>query len=501
MANEFFSAAKAAVWVQPDGPNTSVYYLGCHDVGDISEPGGEISSRYCPDPTAPGKWIPVLQTQSIPDSPTFSITTYIGKTADWLEKLDGPANFYIHSLEAGNRNIFTNYARGVGIRSCRINNRTESNLASRESDDGSEQSFEFTAEAVFRYYDTTVSRLTTTEANDLTDLCFLGLEWEAGSMGAKREKDDIAFISCAAGTGAAANVLRTTNKGATWTATGADPFDTDEDIQGIVCFPTTGTTYRVLCARGTTDAAAPAEVAYSDDAGETWSTVDVGSTNAEFVQHQGALFMLDYSHIWVGLDSGDIYFSEDGGLTWTDQGSPTAEGINYIHMYDEDFGVAAADANVILRTIDGGEHWTAVVAPAAKSGVAAKSCICVDGWSLFVGYEDGDIYYSFDGGVTWAARSYAKPSDAATVTNINDFDMISELEVGFSAMYTTAGGDEYPVFYRTVNGGTNWEPLTYDEDFDAGTTGMNALEMISTNKIYAVGQVATATGMILLASV
>ena len=32
---DFFTAAMGAVWIQPDGPNTEVQYLGCHDVAGI----------------------------------------------------------------------------------------------------------------------------------------------------------------------------------------------------------------------------------------------------------------------------------------------------------------------------------------------------------------------------------------------------------------------------------------------------------------------------------
>jgi len=31
-----------AIWVQPDGPNTEVYFLGCHGLDEISESMGGI---------------------------------------------------------------------------------------------------------------------------------------------------------------------------------------------------------------------------------------------------------------------------------------------------------------------------------------------------------------------------------------------------------------------------------------------------------------------------
>ena len=51
---ENFTAAMGAVWVQPDGPNTEVLYLGCHDVGDIVQPQGDVATRFCPSVEGPG---------------------------------------------------------------------------------------------------------------------------------------------------------------------------------------------------------------------------------------------------------------------------------------------------------------------------------------------------------------------------------------------------------------------------------------------------------------
>ena len=31
-----FSAKDGAVWIQPDGPNQDVEFLGCHDVDDVT---------------------------------------------------------------------------------------------------------------------------------------------------------------------------------------------------------------------------------------------------------------------------------------------------------------------------------------------------------------------------------------------------------------------------------------------------------------------------------
>ena len=42
MADTVVLAGEGAIWVQPDGPNTELMYLGCHELGDIEEPLGDV---------------------------------------------------------------------------------------------------------------------------------------------------------------------------------------------------------------------------------------------------------------------------------------------------------------------------------------------------------------------------------------------------------------------------------------------------------------------------
>ena len=36
-----------ALWVQPDGPNTEPKFLGCHELGDLSEAEGGVELIRC----------------------------------------------------------------------------------------------------------------------------------------------------------------------------------------------------------------------------------------------------------------------------------------------------------------------------------------------------------------------------------------------------------------------------------------------------------------------
>src|SRR5690606_27178368 len=93
----------------------------------------------------------------------------------------------------------------------------------------------------------------------------------------------------------------------------------DEAISAGVCFAIDRNTRRILVFRGTTDVSAPAEAAYSDDGGTTWTNVNIGSDNGEFVSSPKAVHAINQYNIWAGTNSGRIYFSNDGGGTWVAQ--------------------------------------------------------------------------------------------------------------------------------------------------------------------------------------
>ena len=171
--------------------------------------------------------------------------------------------------------------------------------------------------------------------------------------GAYAERCDTIVIGCDAAGAATANVLISTDGGNTWAATAADPFATDENITSIRMFQVDATTVRILAARDT-DAANPMELAYSDDSGANWTLVVLGATNGEFAERDQAIMVIDESNIWVCTDQGNVYFSSDGGATFTVQSSAlTASGgndLNACHFATNLVGISVGDSDTIIYT-------------------------------------------------------------------------------------------------------------------------------------------------------
>lgn len=298
---------------------------------------------------------------------------------------------------------------------------------------------------------------TTTETETL--LCIDGLgdlideECVPGYPG----PDKILYIGCEADSLATPNVLYTTDGGSTWAAMDTDPFAADEHVGDISVFLISPTQYRVIAYRSVTDGAAPAECAYQDitigsPAGGAWTAVNIGSTNGEYVTAEIKAFL---DRQYVGLDSGDIFMTADWGESWTNLSTDTDQ-INAFAVDKNDSVWAVGASNAIKRedaksgvfnnltgpsgggaftaihvandmTVYAGNgqsiykssdragstgNWTQLKDFGANHTVQAIHC---PGGAFAFGGEsqlvqalvtdgtgnDGDVWYSFDGGNTW----------------------------------------------------------------------------------------------------
>lgn len=488
MTDEVWKAGQGSLWVQLEGPNTRPQYLGCHNVGDVDEPRGDINLIFCPDPAQSGKFIVKGSYQTEPGPVTFSIETLLQTVSDYLERVDCPVPLFVHK-GCGRRDVFTNWDRSFLFYPAHITNRGLTGLLARKPDDNTEsgQSFDVSAEKLLRVYRPHVDRQAITETSALNDVAVCNTAKCADSCGPTKTACLEAFAVSNAPAGSPtwdADIWFTDDTGGTWTATAADPFGAGEDIASGVCFEIGKNTTRHLVARGTTDPAAPMEVAYSDDGGATWTLVNVGAVNGQYAMGPGALFALDQYHIWLVTDGGYIYFSNDGGATWAaqEEGTITVQDLWAVHALDEDNVFVSGAADTLLHSGDGGTTW------AAAGGVpgAGDDLICI--WMIsedliWTGSDGGHLYYSDDGGTTWTERTFSG-SGAGTIP---DLAFKNALE-GYMLHNTAAPVGT--VFY-TINGGYNWEPLTTPTN-----AGLNAVALCE-NGGFVVGEPSGGTAVVL----
>lgn len=100
-------------------------------------------------------------------------------------------------------------------------------------------------------------------------------------------------------------------------------------------------------------------IVVSTNRGVTWASA-ADSPCTDIIQ---ALFVIDSRNWWIGTDAGNVYFTRDGGNTWTEQtfsGSGTGNVYDILFPTDEVGYIShstAAPAGRIFTTWNGGADW------------------------------------------------------------------------------------------------------------------------------------------------
>jgi photosystem II stability/assembly factor-like uncharacterized protein len=468
MAEDIVRTTMSQLWAQ-EAPNSVPVALGCYTIGDIETPLGDTDQIVCQDPVTPGRYVRKAVTQGPGGLPTTSVEGLLPKSRDYLEKLvekGCEVNLYWTTVPCAPKTTFLNYTRGTVFQYAKASSLTKTGLMSRDSDEAAMHSMEFSGMKVADFGDAAIVRRTTAEVNGLRDIAGIPFDRCQGECGAALEKCDLMYIACNRTGAASANVLYSADGGITWANTSADPFAVSEDIACIETVMVDNEHLRVIVGRGTTDAAAPPEIAYADvditAAPQTtvWTLVNTGATNAYFFLGQGSLFALDYYHIWCCNDGGQIAFSEDGGVTWTIQLTGVADEFRDIFFVDENVGICVGGStgasHVIYTTTDGGVHWGAITMVGPGATVMATACALHDANRLWVGFENGTLYYSINGGDTWSARTLPLTVGSTAREYINDIERVDDFCMWIATGHTKTAAF-WPAVYRTVNGGYDWE--------------------------------------------
>lgn len=218
--------------------------------------------------------------------------------------------------------------------------------------------------------------------------------------------------------------------------------------------------------------------AYSWDGGVTWALVN-DADNVEFlVSAPRRVAIRSRSLVLFGGEGGYLWKSTDGGVTATlvDEGIVTTGNVNDIQWLTDEIVFVVGDDNTMKKSSNGGDTWLSITLPAAKSADDVATILALSENLILIGYgTTGGLYYTIDGGITWAADA-----SIASTTTING---LSHCECGvIYAVGASAGAGK---LYRNVDGGApaRWLALTVD---DAGV-GYNDVACCDANNAVAVG--------------
>ena len=487
--SEPLSSKQGSVFIQIS-PTDTPEYLGCVDIGDVPNPSGDQTLFYCRNRDGVVKAIG--STQAVPEQGTTTLTIPMYPEADIIDRIKScDITVYVMTDNCGKLGVFNSYVRGVVMHDVRVTNRNLQNLAMREVDEKVLRVLDLAYRGIYNLRQLTVVRQTIAETRDLNAITFdMDTRCAGGDCGAPKDPNDVGYIGTDGSAGSPtsdADVWETDDEGTTWAnATGAVPSPfAGGDIKSAVIFQMDKNTWRLVVASG--PKAGSAEIAYTDDDGATWTTVDVGSTGWEGAAHADALFAFDLNHIWLATDHGRVYFSDDGGVTWTSQASAltasAAVSLNSVKFSDYDNGFAAGNDDTLIKTTDGGDNWSAVTtAPTTNDNITALYVFSK--YMLMVGSNADGLWKSLDAGATWTSVTF---SGQGTTGTVNGFDFVND-KVGFMIHNTSAPLGSVHI---TVDGGMSWQKLTTPTN-----AGLNDVFAVDENTAYAVGNAQGGTGFV-----
>jgi photosystem II stability/assembly factor-like uncharacterized protein len=160
-------------------------------------------------------------------------------------------------------------------------------------------------------------------------------------------------------------------------------------------------------------------------------------------------------HIFLGTNTGTIFFSTDGGHSWS-RFAHLGSGDDYVldhiaidpqnpkHMYAAAWSLENQQAGDLFRSHDGGKTWQALPGMHGKS-IRAMAIAASDHKVLAVGALDG-VYRSNDSGDTWEMISSANQSQ------IKNIESIAIDPKNPNAVYAGT----WHLAWKTDDGGANW---------------------------------------------
>lgn len=193
------------------------------------------------------------------------------------------------------------------------------------------------------------------------------------------------------------------------------------------------------------------------------------------------------SDVYAGGPSGALYYSRDGGYSFTALVSGTAQAILDIHSRDENNVWIGAAAGVLLKRLNKG-----AISAVSPSVVTGDDILTVQlperGNEIYIGTDTGEIWYSKDGGNNWTQYNWTGGS-TGTVRCIRFVGVRGQLM--FFVQTDATPNSRVLVDYSGGYGSEFVKALgTYTSPPNLGIMG---LAVATPNYAYAVGLIAAST--------
>lgn len=460
-------------------------WLTCTGVGDLDMPRAEPTAQYCPDPLSSGQFrLEGFTSGGAPGAGTYSLVKPLLAAWNALLHINCPFVGRINWVCRGLRQDPRNYE--VAVLMLDSNPRRQgivNPVAGPASGTPEEARVDTNADALFArlmvIYRLAWAQIEMDNTADALSIYFLPFRCEDRTGPGRRMCEEGIMGLVGPGGYLYEGEIKKTFDGATWDATLVDPYTWGGDTGAVLMFETVDTV-RWLVFRTEAVVGAPAEVGISEDSGASWQNIEIGNAFGEFVTATEVVG----GDVMVVTNFGSVYRSRNQGETWVRVFVGPGTALNAICFFDDKYGYAVGDGNVLLRTRGGsGGTWDAMAGPApAPAGV---NLLCVDTNDMghvFVGTDDARLFRSED---------QADPAEweewidlgGGTIDWIG-FDPNGHY-VGLLLYNPPDPVTDQGYAYRSEDGGASWVRMVGMPD----NNGLNSAFMCDQNTYYTVGQV------------
>jgi len=197
-------------------------------------------------------------------------------------------------------------------------------------------------------------------------------------------------------------------------------------------------------------------IVHTIDGGATW--VQQGLGDVPVVHYQG-VYALDDRRVWVTGDTDSGYAvllrSVDGGATWQRLGSPATVPDTYfldVYVLPDGTGWTVGHGPNFLKTPDFGDTWSLQYGSMDSHQwmYDANSTCAVNDRTAWTATDNGVVYWTANGGITWNAR---RTGSAAYVMSVYALSADTLWAVG--ATFPTGGA-----IAHSTDGGQTWQQQT-----------------------------------------
>jgi photosystem II stability/assembly factor-like uncharacterized protein len=229
----------------------------------------------------------------------------------------------------------------------------------------------------------------------------------------------------------------------------------------------------------------------SIDSGNTWSAVNTGLPS-DFGVYALAIDPVDPSTVYagtygygIGVYSGGVFKSIDGGATWSEVDSGPLANLSIITLAIDPITSSTIYAGTwgggAFVSVDGGNSWSAINAGLRDLIVSALAIDPQTPSTLYAGTVSGGVFKSIDGGNTWSAVNVGLPTNYQVLALAIDPVTPSTLYAGLDG--SARGGG----VFKSLDGGNTWSEA--DTGLPTTTAGVGfhalAIDPVTPSTLYA----------------